>query len=247
MPVLDDGVKDLHAGGPRELSQLRHRSLAVEQGVRLDAYQYGPLGGIHPSDRLPSRELFIESLYEFGEIQVCLGDRGGVHQDPVFAPGIFGDQVRRVHPAGEAVPFDLDGRDHVETKEGQVGQVVPRQVFSVEVGVDKAQTLQASGGCPETPEIRDDDLPVIPDDYPQNLSPAADKDACLPACAVGNAGNLSCNLMGDYPLRGYPSPVKPLDIPEITRLQTRYIAMDFFNFSPRGIGRIRQDPVKQPF
>jgi len=113
--------------------------------------------------------------------------------------------------------------------------------------MDEAQTLQAGGGCSETPEIRDDDLPVIPDDYPQDFPPAADEDACLPACAVGNASNLPCNLMGDYPLRGYPPPVKPLDIPEITGLQTRYIAVNSFNFSPQEIGRIRPDPVKQPF
>jgi len=53
--------------------------------------------------------------------------------------------------------------------------------------------------------------------------------------------------MGDYPLRGYPPPVEPLNIPEITSLQTRYIAMDVFNFSPQEIGRIRPDPVKQLF
>jgi len=83
---------------------------------------------------------------------------------------------------------------------------------------------------------------VIPDDHVQDLSPAADQDACLAVNAARNAGNLPCQLMGDNPLRGYPPPVEPLDIPDITRLQTGGVAMDFVNgISPRDL-----TPLKRP-
>ena len=71
---------------------------------------------------------------------------GWIHQEPVFPPGIFGDQVRCVHHTGESVLSYLDGRNHVEPQEREVGQVIPGQSLSVKVGMDETQALQTRGG-----------------------------------------------------------------------------------------------------
>ena len=94
------------------------------------------------------------------------------------------------------------------------------------MGVNEAQALQARSGRSETLKVRDDDLPVISNDYVQYLPPAAGEDACLTVQAARNAGKFPCQLMGDYLLRGDLSPVEPLDIPDITCLQARDIAMN---------------------
>lgn len=74
---------------------------------------------------------------------------------------------------------------------------------------------------------------MITDDDVQNLSPAADKDACLPVYAARDAGKTPCELMCDNPLRGYPLPVEPLEFPDLTRFQTGGVAVEFvYGVSP---------------
>ena len=68
---------------------------------------------------------------------------------------------------------------------------------------------------------------MIPDDYVQYFPPAADKDACLTVYAARDAGKVPRELMGDNPFRGYPSPVEPLEFPDLTRLQAGGVAVDF--------------------
>jgi len=74
---------------------------------------------------------------------------------------------------------------------------------------------------------------VITDDDVQNLSPAADKDSGLPVYAARDAGKTPRELMCDNPLRGYSPSVEPLKFPDLTRLQTAGIAVEFvYGVSP---------------
>ena len=60
-----------------------------------------------------------------------------------MAGGILRNEVGAVDKAGQTVGEGLHGTDHVETQEGQMGEIVVGDPFPVEVGVDQAQSLDS--------------------------------------------------------------------------------------------------------
>ena len=62
---------------------------------------------------------------------------------------IGGDQVGEMDPAGQAVGPDRDGGHQVEAQQRQVVEVVARERFALEVGVDAAQAAQAAAPARE--------------------------------------------------------------------------------------------------
>jgi hypothetical protein len=124
-----------------------------------------------------------------------------------------------------AVGIGFYGADQVEPEKRQVGEVVPGKLFSVQVGVDQPETLEAGGGRPEAVKAWDHYLSVIADDDVIYLAVAADERPYLPVRLPGEFAKTPCEFMGQDPLRGKSPSVKLPQPFDLSRLETGGIAV----------------------
>jgi len=139
-----------------------------------------------------------------------------------------------VGPVGasrQPVRKDLDGADEIEAQERQVRQVVVRQLFAVEMGMDEAQAPEARRRGAEAVQRRQDDLPVRSDDDEGDLPPAREENPDLPADFRGKLGQVSRQFMGQDAFGRYPAAVKMLDPPDLRGPEAVNIAVQSFDGS----------------
>jgi hypothetical protein len=90
--------------------------------------------------------------------------------------------------------IQADGHHQIETEEGEVGQVVARERFVLQVGVDEPQTPEAGFAGAQALEIGKEDRPGVPDDDGLDLPLPVDEDPDLPAGIVREFREIACQL-----------------------------------------------------
>ncbi len=134
-----------------------------------------------------------------------------------------------VDAAGQTVRQGLHGGDHVEAQEGQVREVLVRELFAVEMGVDEAEALETGGGGAKSVEAGNDDSLMVAHNNEDHLPAPADQDAQLAIVAPGELRQLAGKIRCHNDIRGQAAPVEQADPAELLRPEAIQIAVYFLN------------------
>jgi len=103
----------------------------------------GPLRRVHFPRLLFSCQFFFEGLDEIEKVQFQLRRGTRFKEQPVPTLWVFRDQVGRVYLPRQPLRIGFHRAYEVEAEQGEVGEVVPAERLTVQVGVDQAQSLEA--------------------------------------------------------------------------------------------------------
>ena len=141
--VLDDGVEDFHPRCTGQFLQFFEGLCTVRKGVRFHPDQYGAIRRRDSACLLAAGQFFFQCLDEVGKVEIDFRRPDRLHEEPVVTLRIFGNKVCRVNFSRESLIIHFDGRDEIEAEQRQVGKVIPGQRFPVQVGVEKAESLES--------------------------------------------------------------------------------------------------------
>ena len=150
---LDDGIRDLDAGSPRELAELGDALLGVIGGAALSAlanmHEHGaavlaPHGA--RARRLPS-ELGLEVSHELADVDAELAHRNGADLAiRGLARLLRRDVVGVLDRLRVAARPELDRAHEIEAQTDEVHEVVARQRLAPEMRMHQAQPAEATFG-----------------------------------------------------------------------------------------------------
>ncbi len=96
--------------------------------------------------------------------------------------------------ARQPVLAHRDGRHQVEPQEREVGQVVPRERFAVQVRVHQAQAAQPDLAGARAPDVGQREARGVADDDLRDVPLAVEEDADLPVRFSGELGEVPGEL-----------------------------------------------------
>jgi hypothetical protein len=129
---------------------------------------------------------------------------------PFFSPAVLGKNVGVRNGPWRALLSHLNAHHQVKTQENEVREVFPGQGLAVDVGVKAPQALKPAQAEPESPQIRDEDVLVVPYDDRNHFSFSAHQKRNLSLNLERNGAKLAGQFMGDDFVTGDAATVKVL-------------------------------------
>ena len=152
--------------------------------------------------------------------------------------------MSRFRPPGKAVIADGNGRDEIETQEGEVRKVVPRQRFTGEMGMDEAEAGQSLRRHAYAVEGGYHDLMVVPGDDIFDDPFSRDEDAHLTVEITGDLRERPGAFRRNNKGRGYFPPVYILETFQVAGPKARGIAVNTF-YGITSLYRVGDEPSGQ--
>jgi len=132
-----------------------------------------------------------------------VGGERTFHKPELFV-AIFRQEVSVEKVTGESLVVDAHSGDEVQTKEGQVVEVIAGEGFFFEVGMDQTQSTKAATSDTDTTEIRQEQPGGIADKDMLDVPTPVDQDADLPTEFKGIFGEGTQKVRGsDDPCREF--------------------------------------------
>jgi hypothetical protein len=133
--------------------------------------------------------------------------------------------MRGAHDAGQTRAWlNVDGRHEIESQQGEIVQVVLRQLFAAQVRVDAAQATEAISRDALASEVWQLDAFGVADCDVFDVALAINEHADLSAGLVREFGELTRELRRDDSLRRNAPRVEFLDAAQLVGLETLRVA-----------------------
>ncbi len=221
---LQDLVQDFYPGGAGELPQLGQPRRRRTPVPTRDRYEERPAGAPHGPRPGSDRQLGLERSNLRHEVARHLVEGRRLVLAPQLAGGVLREQMGPANDSGKTVRANTDGGDEIEPEEREVGQVIPRQGFRLEMGVHEPQSAQASFARASAADVRQIDAAGVSDENRLDLALPGEQDAELAVQLEGQLGEVTRQLRAaelarrDAPSVGGAEPV------ELTLLQAQDVA-----------------------
>jgi len=164
------------------------------------------------SPRFPApAEFILQGLDQFLKVGVELAHIRDPLKTPFFSPAVLRKNVGIRNGPRRALLSHLNAHHQVKTQEYEIREIFPGQGLAVDMGVKAPQALKPAQAEPESPQIRDNDILVVPDDDGKDLSFSAHQKRNLSLNLERNGGKLAGQFMGDDFVTGYTATVKVLE------------------------------------
>ena len=125
--------------------------------------------------------------------------------------------------------IDGDRGDRVEPEQREIGEIVARQRFAAQVGVNEPQAAEPAVAAADTAEVGQHDLRGVADDHVLDRAAAIDQHADLAMQLRRLCRELRRELRRDDLGRSDATAVQPLQRLDLARLETLSIARYLFS------------------
>ena len=166
-PPLDRDVHDLDARGSAQLAQFVDPAFALAALLAdLGHYQQGALGAPgRPARGQDAVEFFLQGIDDLDEIDGGAMERRGRQQDPRGFSLAWRHQVGHVKIGGAAFVVHAHRGHHVQSKQGEVDEIVAGKCLVAQVGVHEAQAAEAAVARAQTADLGQDQARGIAHDH----------------------------------------------------------------------------------
>jgi hypothetical protein len=127
----------------------------------------------------------------------------------------------------------LDDHDGIQAQQAQIGEVISRESFSPQVGVDQPEPTKAARPSTVTAEVRNKELMGVAHDDVTHPPTPVHHDANLPSEAPGDLGQPTTQITAEPLLRCDAPLVEGLKLLVLAGLQARCVSVDSRDGAPR--------------